>query len=355
MSQPPRLLVMAGGTGGHIFPALAVADALVKQGWEVEWLGTADRMEATLVPQYGIKLHCIEVSGIKGKGLLSLLKAPWMVIKAVLQAKRVIEQVKPNVILGMGGYVSGPGGFAAYLTKTPFLIHEQNGVAGLTNKWLSKFATVVMQAFDTAFDTKFAKVVGNPVRSSFMNLPAPNDRYLSRTGKLSILVVGGSQGAQILNHTIPGVAAQLKDKAVFRHQVGKGNQAKVAALYDALGVHDVIVDEFIDDIEKAYVCADLIICRSGALTVSELAAVGAPAIFVPFKHKDNQQKLNAKWLADVGAAFIIEQDALNIDELVKLIAPLDRQQLLEMANIALTRSNMDATHVVASKLIEIKK
>ncbi|SES78998.1 undecaprenyldiphospho-muramoylpentapeptide beta-N-acetylglucosaminyltransferase [Thorsellia anophelis] len=353
MKNQPRLLVMAGGTGGHIFPALAVAQYLERQGWRIDWLGTQDRMEAALVPKYGIKLHCIEVQGLKGKNFLSLIKAPLMLFKAILQARKIINEIKPDVVLGMGGYVSGPGGIAAYLTKTPLLIHEQNGVAGLTNQWLSKLATTVMQAFGSAFDPNYAEVVGNPVREIFFKLPSPSERYPSRVGKLKILIVGGSQGAKVLNDVMPPVASKLNEMITITHQVGKGNVEKVRQAYAQYNILDNIVTEFIDDIQSAYLEADLIICRSGALTVSELAAIGVPAIFVPFMHKDNQQLLNAKWLADNDAAIILEQKDLTADKLTELITSLDRTKLLAMAESAKLRSMPNATRKVAEKLIEL--
>ncbi|MFC0180398.1 undecaprenyldiphospho-muramoylpentapeptide beta-N-acetylglucosaminyltransferase [Thorsellia kenyensis] len=355
MSKTPCLLVMAGGTGGHIFPALAVAQHLKELGWEVQWLGTKDRMEATLVPQYGIKINFIEVQGLKGKGLTRLLSAPLMLLKAIFQAKKVINTVKPDVVLGMGGYVSGPGGVAAYLSKTPLLIHEQNGVAGVTNKWLSYIATEVMQAFGSAFLESKAKTVGNPVRKELFSLPSIEERYLPRKDKLLILVIGGSQGAKILNDTIPFVAKALEESTIFYHQVGKNNFDKVKEKYDELGVKQYEIHEFINDMEKAYLNADLVICRSGALTVSELAVVGLPAIFVPFMHKDNQQLHNAKWLANNGAAIIVEQNVLTTDKLIQIIHELDREKLIEMAHKSKAQVQKNATELVANKLIEIKK
>lgn len=353
MKKQPRLLVMAGGTGGHIFPALAVAQHLERQGWKIDWLGTQDRMEATLVPQYGITLHCIEVQGLKGKGIIPLLKAPLMLLKAVLQARKVFKEIQPDVVLGMGGYVSGPGGLAAYLTKTPLLIHEQNGVAGLTNQWLSKIATTVLQAFGSAFDPAYAEVVGNPVRAGFFDLPSPKTRFETRTGKLNLLVVGGSQGARVLNEVMPEVAYQMNEQVKITHQVGKGNFETVKTAYDEKGVTEFEIKEFIDDIQTAYLEADLIICRSGALTVSELAAIGAPAIFVPFMHKDKQQLLNAKWLADNDAALILEQNHLTANKLSELIGTLDRPKLQAMAEAAKLQSKPDATEKVAQKLIQM--
>ncbi|MFC0309780.1 undecaprenyldiphospho-muramoylpentapeptide beta-N-acetylglucosaminyltransferase [Gallibacterium trehalosifermentans] len=344
-----RLLVMAGGTGGHVFPAIAVARVLQQQGWEIEWLGTKDRMEAQLVPKHGIPIHFIEISGLRGKGITALVKAPWQIFKAVLQARKIIKTYRPDAVLGMGGYVSGPGGVAAKLCGVPIVLHEQNAVAGLTNKWLAKIATRVLQAFPTAFAS--AEVVGNPVRSDMFTLPTPQQRFSMREGALRVLVVGGSQGARILNLLMPQVAAQLGDKITIRHQVGQGNREAIRQLY--LEQAQVEVTEFIDDMAEAYAWADVVICRSGALTVCEIAAAGVPAIFVPFQHKDRQQYLNARYLADSGAAEIIEQTELSADNVVTRLKQWDRQQLLVMAEKAQTKATPRAAQQVAETIISV--
>ncbi|PJG83001.1 undecaprenyldiphospho-muramoylpentapeptide beta-N-acetylglucosaminyltransferase [Caviibacterium pharyngocola] len=322
-----KLLVMAGGTGGHVFPAIAVARCLQQQGWEICWLGTKDRMEAQLVPKHGIPIEFIQISGLRGKGIKALLAAPFAIFRAVMQARKIIRRYQPNAVLGMGGYVSGPGGIAAKLCGVPIILHEQNAVAGLTNSWLAKIAARVLQAFPTAFAN--AEVVGNPVRQDLFAMPAPQTRFAGREGKLKVLVVGGSQGARVLNLVMPQVVERLGDKLQVRHQVGAGSVENITALYAPKA--DVTVTEFIDDMAEAYAWADIVICRSGALTVCELAAVGTPAIFVPFQHKDQQQYLNAKYLADVGAAEIIQQKDLTADALVELLNRLDREKLLAMA------------------------
>ena len=322
-----KLLVMAGGTGGHVFPAIAVANVLQQQGWQVEWLGTKDRMEAQLVPKHGIAIHFIEISGLRGKGIKALLAAPFKILRAILQARKIIKTYQPDAVLGMGGYVSGPGGVAAKLAGVPIILHEQNAVAGLTNKWLAKIATRVLQAFPTAFAD--AEVVGNPVRADLFALPTPQQRFSQREGALRILVVGGSQGARVLNLLMPKVAAQLTKNVVIRHQAGKGNSEAIKALYPQN--INVNVSDFIDDMAAAYAWADVVICRSGALTVCEIAAAGIPAIFVPFQHKDQQQYLNARYLADAGAAEIIQQAELTPERVVELLQKWDRPTLLAMA------------------------
>lgn len=352
MNKQKKLLVMAGGTGGHVFPAIAVAQTLQKQGWEICWLGTKDRMEAQLVPKHGIPIRFIQISGLRGKGIKALLAAPFAILRAVFQAKKIIEEEKPDAVLGMGGYVSGPGGVAAKLCGVPIILHEQNAIAGLTNKWLAKIATRVLQAFPNAFPN--AEVVGNPVRQDLFNMPTPEERFAARGGKLRVLVVGGSQGARVLNQTLPKVVEQLVDKLDVRHQVGKGSVENVTALYGE-NASKVKITEFIDDMAEAYAWADVVICRSGALTVCELAAVGTPAIFVPFQHKDKQQYLNAKYLADVGAAKIVEQDDLTPEVLVNYLQNFTRDELLQMANKAKAMSAPLASQRVAEVIIENAK
>ena len=346
-----KLLIMAGGTGGHVFPAIAVAQYLQKLGWEICWLGTKDRMEAQLVPKHGIPIEFIQISGVRGKGILALLKAPFAVFRAVLQAKKIIQKQKPNAVLGMGGYVSGPGGIAAKCSGVPVILHEQNAVAGLTNVYLAKIATRVLQAYPMAFPN--TETVGNPVREDLFAMPAPEQRFAERSGKLRLLVVGGSQGAQVLNQVIPEVVKRLVEKLEVRHQVGAKNVEKVTTLYPLEA--DFHITEFIDDMAEAYAWADIVICRSGALTVCELAAVGTPAIFVPFQHKDQQQYLNAKYLADVGAAKIVQQSELNAEVLVNLLTELDRTKLLEMAVKAKQISAPKAAQRVAEVIIENAK
>lgn len=344
-----RLLVMAGGTGGHVFPAIAVARVLQAQGWQVEWLGTKDRMEADLVPKHGIPIHFIEISGLRGKGIKALIQAPFKIVKAILQAKKIIKKYQPDAVLGMGGYVSGPGGVAAKLCGVPVILHEQNAVAGLTNKWLAKIATRVLQAFPTAFAD--AEVVGNPVRADMFQLPSPQQRFLQREGKLRVLVVGGSQGARVLNLLMPEVAKKVGDRITIRHQVGQGGSEKIRALYPSNA--EVTVTDFIDDMAGAYAWADVVICRSGALTVCEIAAAGVPAIFVPFQHKDRQQYLNARYLADEGAAEIIEQVDLTADKVVVFLQQWERQTLLAMAEKAQTKATPQAAQQVAATIISV--
>lgn len=346
-----RLLVMAGGTGGHVFPGLAVARELQQQGWEIRWLGTADRMEADLVPKHGIEIDFIEVKGLRGAGFARKLLAPWMIFNAVLQARRYIRQWQPNAVLGMGGYVSGPGGLAAWLCGIPVVLHEQNAVAGLTNQWLAKIAKRVLQAFPGAFAGK--AVVGNPVRKDVCELPT--HAGYDDAEPLKVLVMGGSQGARILNHTVPETTALLARDVIIRHQAGKGNQEDTAQRYQQAGSEHVEVTEFIDDVAEAYGWADIVICRSGALTVSEVSAAGVPAIFVPFMHKDRQQALNAEHLVDSGAALMIEQPDLTAKALADALNKLNSTSLMAMSQAAKASAITDAAERVANAIKEVAK
>ncbi|MCW2476105.1 MULTISPECIES: undecaprenyldiphospho-muramoylpentapeptide beta-N-acetylglucosaminyltransferase [unclassified Symbiopectobacterium] len=343
-----RLMVMAGGTGGHVFPGLAVAHHLMAQGWQVRWLGTADRMEADLVPKNGIEIDFISISGLRGKGIAAQLCAPLRIYRAVRQAQAIMKRYQPDVVLGMGGYVSGPGGLAAWLCGIPVVLHEQNGIAGLTNRWLSRIARKVLQAFPGAFPN--ADVVGNPVRTDVLALPAPDARLAGREGPIRVLVVGGSQGARVLNRTLPDVAARLGANVTVWHQTGKGALAEVQQAYETAGVPQHKVTEFIDDMAQAYSWADVVVCRSGALTVSEIAAAGLPALFVPFQHKDRQQYWNALPLEQAGAAKIIEQSALSVDAVSDVLSGWDRATLRDMAQRARSMARPDATERVAAEV-----
>ncbi|MGF1725828.1 undecaprenyldiphospho-muramoylpentapeptide beta-N-acetylglucosaminyltransferase [Photobacterium nomapromontoriensis] len=353
MNKNKRLLVMAGGTGGHVFPGLAVAKKLQQQGWEIRWLGTADRMEAELVPKHGIEIDFIKVKGLRGQGFLRLLAAPFTILSAILQARKYIKAWQPDAVLGMGGYVSGPGGVAAWLSGVPVILHEQNAVAGLTNQWLSRIAASVLQAFPGAFPHR--EVVGNPVRQDVIALPSPSERFLDRQGPIRILVMGGSQGARILNQTMPQVAGLLAEKVTIWHQAGKGAQEQTEQAYAELSDTPHKVTEFIDDVAAAYAWADIVVCRSGALTVSELSAAGLGAIFVPFMHKDRQQALNADHLVQCGAALMIEQPALTAQGLADELDQLDRAKLQAMALAARDAAIIDADCRVAAVITSLAK
>lgn len=346
MSHPmPHLVVMAGGTGGHVFPGLAVAKLMQSRGWKVTWLGTASRMEAELVPRHGFPIEFLDIKGVRGNGLKRKLAAPWKILHAVWQARKIFKRLSPDVVMGMGGFASGPGGIAARMLGIPLIIHEQNAVAGLTNRWLDKFSSQSLVAFPDALPG--AMCVGNPVRSEIMEVGRGVRMF---TPRMNVLVVGGSLGARVLNEQLPGAIQSCGNLALqVRHQAGRGNRDTTLQRYRALGVNHVQVDEFIDDISEAYRWADVVICRAGALTVSELAAAGVPAIFVPLPHAvDDHQTRNAGYLADQGAARILPQtqlDALHLSELLQELAPPSVREM--MSSIALKLAVNDATQQVA--------
>ncbi len=349
IAESKRLMVLAGGTGGHVFSGLAVALHLIEKGWKVHWLGAPDRIESDLVPKYGIDIDFIDISGLRGKCIKTQLSTQFRIFKAVQKARVIIRRFNPNVILGMGGYVSGPGGIAAWLCGIPLVLHEQNRIAGLTNRWLSRIAKKVLQAFPGAFPN--AEVVGNPLRRDVLALPRPIERLKGREGPLRVLVLGGSQGAQILNQITPQIASYLGNKIALWHQVGKGALEMVLNNYDRIDQSQHIITEFIDNIAIAYLWADVVICRSGALTVSEIAAVGLPAIFVPFQHQDRQQYWNARVLEEVGAAKIIEQEQLSAKLICDILNNLHRQILFDMAQKARKVAMPYSTDRVADALM----
>jgi UDP-N-acetylglucosamine--N-acetylmuramyl-(pentapeptide) pyrophosphoryl-undecaprenol N-acetylglucosamine transferase len=353
MTTSKHLMVVAGGTGGHIFPGIAVAEHMQQQGWTVSWVGTADRMEAQLVPKHGFEIDFVEVQGVRGNGITRLLKAPFMVLKAILAAKKIIKQRKPAVILAMGGYVTGPVGIAAKLSGVPLVIHEQNAVAGFSNKLLAKVANQVLAAFPNAFTNK-AEVVGNPVRASVSSIAKK-----PLTEQLNVLVVGGSLGAQVLNERLPEVFSTLaKDFSLsVRHQSGRNNQDKLKSAYVGREF-DAQVDEFIHDMDAAYAWADLVICRAGALTVSEVAAAGKAALFVPLPHAvDDHQTANARYLVDQQGGLLMPQHDFTIERLVELLTPYFEQPSLlsEIADKAKQLAKFDATERVAKVCGELAK
>lgn len=312
---------MAGGTGGHIFPGLALARELQKHSWHIEWMGTADRMEADIVPKHDIAIHYIDIKGIRGNGLLRKLALPFTLLNAVSQARAVLKTLRPDVVVGFGGYASGPGGIAARSLGIPLIIHEQNAVLGMTNKWLSKIAYKTFLAFDLTRGQKPEfEVVGNPVRSEIVDLGKQSKRQLTRNDKIRILVIGGSLGAKVLNESLPAIfvesIAKNDQKLEIRHQSGKQNKDNVIEQYQkVIGDHPKItyvIDEFIDDMTSALNWCDLVVCRAGALTVSELAASGNAGIFVPLPYAvDDHQTANANWLVKQDAGILIPQAKLE--------------------------------------------
>lgn len=362
MVAAERVLIMAGGTGGHVFPALAVAHRLRAQGVEVTWLGTRRGLEARLVPAAGFPIEYISVSGLRGRGLAGWVLAPLRLSRALLQALGICRRQRPGAVLGLGGFVTGPGGVAAWLLRRPLVIHEQNAVAGLTNRLLAHLARRVLEAFPGSFPAGIdTTVTGNPVRDEILALPEPAQRFAERADRnapLRLLVIGGSLGAQALNETLPAALASLaaEQRPEVWHQAGRDKDARARQAYADCGI-EARVDPFIADMAGAYAWADLVICRAGALTVSELAAVGLGAILVPYPHAvDDHQTRNALYLSEAGAARLILQNELTPDRLGQVLKELlqgGREGLLEMAGKARRLARPDATDAVARTCLEV--
>ena len=348
-------LVMAGGTGGHIFPGLAVAQALREQGWKVHWLGAPGSMEERLVPPQGFPLETIDFSGVRGKGLLTLALLPLRLLKAFAQAWAVVRRVRPDVVIGLGGYISFPGGMMATLAGKPLILHEQNSVAGMANKVLANVASRVFCAFPNALPG--AQWVGNPLRQAFLQQPPPAERFAGRSGPLRILVVDGSLGAKALNDTVPQALALIppEQRPQVRHQSGAKQMQALQASYAAAGVQAELTP-FIDDTASAYAQADLVICRAGASTVTELAAVGAAAIYVPFPHAvDDHQTTNARFVVDAGGGWVVQQTALSPEKLAHMIQNMQRSTLLETAQKAKMMQKTEATAAVVAACQELAR
>jgi UDP-N-acetylglucosamine--N-acetylmuramyl-(pentapeptide) pyrophosphoryl-undecaprenol N-acetylglucosamine transferase len=356
-NQSMKVLLMAGGTGGHVFPALAVADELRHRGIQVAWLGTQKGIEADVVPKAGIDISFIDVAGLRGKGLLGWLFAPIKLLHALWQALAVLQKVKPAVVLGMGGFVTGPGGIAAWLSRRPLVIHEQNAIAGLTNKLLTPFTVRVLEAFPGTIRSAKTMHTGNPVRNAI----GAEARKQAPTGlaakKIHLLVVGGSLGAKALNEVVPQALAQLTDaqRPEVWHQAGRKNIDETLALYKTHGIK-AKVEPFIDDMGAAYGWADLVLCRAGALTIAELAIAGLPSILVPYPYAvDDHQTSNAKYLADNGAALLVQQKDLTVSRLIEMLNLLDFSKLHKMAAAAKKLALPDATKKVADLCLEVAR
>jgi len=330
-----KVAIAAGGTGGHVFPGLAVAERLMELGHEVVWFGTRQGFEARILEHKPIPARWITIAGVRGKGALTLLQAPLRLLRAVVQCWRLLRDEQPDVLLGMGGFVAGPTGLASWLRRVPLVVHEQNAAPGMTNRALSKLATVTLQAFPGALAD--AEVVGNPVRSVFAALPAPAQRQAPDGQRPHLLVVGGSQGAKALNELVPAALGLIEPdlRPVVTHQGGRTLHVAEAAYQQA--AVEATTQEFIDDIAAAYAAADIVVCRSGALTVAELAAAGCPSILVPFPFAvDDHQTANAAYLADADAAILMPEASLTAETLAAALKPLlgDRGRRLQMAENA---------------------
>lgn len=341
------ILIMAGGTGGHIFPGLAVADVLRAQNWNIVWLGAPNSMEAELVPVHGYPVAWVSFSGVRGKGLLRWLTLPFTLARALGQSAVAIFKHRPDVVLGMGGYITLPGGLMAALLRRPLVIHEQNSIAGMSNRILAKLASRVLSGFPGAL--KDAQWCGNPVRTEIATLPEPQERYAGRRGRLNVLAVGGSLGAQALNEALPGALAMMDEdvRPNVIHQTGKKHFEAVRQLYAQAGVQ-ADVRAFLDDMAHQYAQADVVLCRAGALTIAELAAAGVASVLVPFPFAvDDHQTHNARFLSGRAAAVLLPQSELSAKRLAQLLRELGREQLLAMAQAARGLAKPDAAREVA--------
>jgi len=352
------ILIMAGGTGGHVFPGLAVAEYMKTAGWRVLWLGTEGGMETTLVPRQGYDLEIIRFSGLRGKGVRTWALLPLRLLLAFWQSIRVIRRARPNVVLGMGGYPAFPGGMMASLLARPLLIHEQNSIAGLANRILAKVADRVLLGFPGAIRPgKKVMVCGNPVRDDIARLEAPEKRYAPRTGKLRLLVIGGSLGAQALNIIVPEALKLIPEEVrpQVTHQAGRKHLEALRESYSAAGVEGELVT-FIDDMAARYDECDLVICRAGALTVSELSAAGVASVLVPFPYAvDDHQTTNARFLSERDAAVLLPQKELTAEGLAGLLTGFSREKLMRMAVKAREAATPDATRLVAQACMGMAK
>jgi len=353
------VLILAGGTGGHVFPALAVAQSLLEKGINVEWLGTEKGIEAEKVPAAGLVLHKISIAGVRGKKIISLLKVPFQIFIAICQSIFILKKLKPVCVLGFGGYVSGPAGLAAWITRCPLIIHEQNAVAGTSNRMLSSFACKVITAYPIDLGGKKNVRLGNPVRAEITEVPAPEQRLSGRSGNLRLLVLGGSLGAKPINDVMPAALSRLKAASLPEvwHQAGKDHFEAVSADYMKMNI-DARVDPFIDDMAEAYAWADLIVCRAGALTIAEIMSVGVAAILVPLPYAiDDHQTANARWLEINNAAFLLPQIDMDWKKIAALLAELEanRDRLYTMAKNARSLAQPDAADDVAAMCLEVAR
>ncbi|HKI64970.1 MAG TPA: undecaprenyldiphospho-muramoylpentapeptide beta-N-acetylglucosaminyltransferase [Burkholderiales bacterium] len=346
-------MIMAGGTGGHIFPGLAVADCMRAAGWEVVWMGARTGMEARIVPSRGYRMAWIRARALRGKGLLAKLLLPANLLWSFWESGRAVFRVRPDVVLGMGGYVAFPGGMMASLLARPLAVHEQNAIAGLANRVLAAVADKVMVAFPGAL--RKAEWTGNPVRAEIAGIAAPEERFTGRSGPLRLLVVGGSLGAQALNEAVPRALALLRreERPQVVHQAGEKHLDALRANYAAAGVAGELL-AFIDDMAQRYAESDLVLCRAGATTVAELSAGGVASILVPFPHAvDDHQSANAAFLAERGAAILLPQPEMTPDRLAALLRSLDRARLLDMARKARALGKPDAARMVAERCMAL--
>lgn len=353
MKTTKTALIMAGGTGGHIFPGLAVAEALRDRGWQVHWLGSPNSMEARLVPPRGFALETIDFGGVRGKGLKTLALLPWRLARAFWQARQVVRWVRPDVLIGFGGYITFPGGLMGRLASKPLVLHEQNSVPGMANKVLARIAKRVFTAFPNVMAG--AEWVGNPLRAAFLNQPGPAERFAGRSGPLRLLVVGGSLGAKALNEIVPRALALLppEQRPLVTHQSGAAQIDALRTEYARAGV-DATLTPFIEDTAQAFAEADLIVCRAGASTVTEIAAVGAAALFVPFPFAvDDHQTANARFLVDADGGWLVQQRDLSPEVLSRMLLKMERTALINRALNAKKMQKIHATDEVLAACEEL--
>jgi len=349
-----HLLVMAGGTGGHVYPALGFAELAIQRGYNVSWLGTATGIEARIAPAHGIELHCIDIVGLRGKGIKSLVAAPPRIIKAIIQARKILKNPRPDLVIGFGGYSAGPGGVAARLAGIPLVIHEQNAIAGTTNKLLSRIASKVLCGFEQALPN--ALTVGNPVREEIANLPA-RPAVNDPDWRPKLLVLGGSLGARFLNESVAPILANIPadQRPLVRHQAGPKLLDEARNSYTEAGVSAEIT-AYIEDMAEAYQWADLVVCRAGAMTVSEIAVAGLPALFVPFPYAiDDHQTANANWLVSVDAALLYQQSEQDLNRFERLLTGLlqDHERLIKMSAKARTKGIRNSAEQILQQCEEL--
>ena len=355
MNTAKPYLIMAGGTGGHVFPGLAVAQALQAQGEQIVWLGSRAGMESKLVPERGLVFEAIDVSGLRGKGFLKLLQAPLLLLRAIWQSATIMRRHQPACVLSFGGFAAGPGGIAAWLLGKPLLVHEQNRIAGLTNRWLAKVSKQTLLGFTGALPN--ARYVGNPVRADISAIAAPELRFADRSGPLNMLVMGGSLGARVLNEVVPKALAlmPIASRPIVRHQCGQRWQPETLKNYQDAKV-SAVVSPFITDMAAAYANADVVLCRAGALTIAEIVAAGIFPIFIPYPHAvDDHQSANASWLCEAGAAVLLPESEASPEQLRQILAALNRPALLQAAKKNRSLAQPNCAALVASIARDLAK
>ncbi|QJC37677.1 undecaprenyldiphospho-muramoylpentapeptide beta-N-acetylglucosaminyltransferase [Enterobacteriaceae endosymbiont of Donacia bicoloricornis] len=352
MKKKKKIIIVAGGTGGHINPALNIAYKLIKKGWEVRWLGTPSRMEAEIIPKKNIRIYLIKFSRFKNKNIFSIIITILKLIISTYKTILIYKKYKPHLVLTMGSYISGPSGLAAWLCNIPLIIHEQNSISGITNKILSKIATIKMQAYPNTLHN--AVLVGNPISNKIIKLSLYKRSFIKIHKPIHLLITGGSQGADLINKIGIKLSKILKNKISILHQVGKGNFKKIYYEYKKNKIYNLTIKEHIENIDKAYKWADIILCRSGAMTVAEITTIGLPAIFIPFEHKDKQQYFNAIKLKKIGIAKIYEKHNLDINKIANIILTLNKKKIAYIAKRSYNLVRKNSIELIYQELKKIK-